>query len=364
MRYRSADNFVTELELLYKNGITFFYVSDDTFTIQKKRVIEICKKILEKKIKITWAAISRADYVNEDVLYWMRLAGCIQISYGVESGSEKIRALLNKHLKTEDVMNAFTLTHRYGILARAYFIYGSPEETIETIQETIALINEIKPFICIFYILEIYPGTELYADYQRRFNATDDIWLKKMEGIWYFETDPGLSQEAVLDFGTKLRTALYTELGNFVDAIDLVDKKEFYEMHADFCSRLAMTFSHGDYSGIDAIKEKKRLAEELFRKALSYFPDHRAYLGLGILKQNEGRIEDAVQILLEGVRHFPESDQLNICLGINYTNLGEYNQALDVLLKFQNSEQAGYHIARCHEALGDHRKEATKSFDS
>jgi radical SAM superfamily enzyme YgiQ (UPF0313 family) len=358
VRYRSPDNFVRELELLYKQGINFVYVSDDTFTIQKKRVIQICKKILAKKIKVSWAAISRADYVNEDVLYWMRKAGCIQISYGVESGSEKIRALLNKHLTTQHINTAFALTHRYGMLARAYFIYGSPQETKETIQETIDLINEIKPFICIFYILEIYPGTQLYADYQRQFNVTDDIWLQKMEGICYFETDASLSQEVILGFGRKLRTALYKGVSTFADAIDLIGKKELYKTHADFCSRLGMTFSHGDYASIDAIEEKEKVAEKLFTKALSYFPDHRAYLGLGVLKQNEGKMEDAVQILSEGVKHFPESEQLNVCLGINYTNLGQYKQALAVLLKFQQSQKASYCIARCYKALGNRKKEA------
>ena len=358
IRFRSPENFVRELELLFNKGVTFLYFSDDTFTINKKRVIEICKKIIEKRLNITWVAISRVDYVNEEVLYWMRKAGCTQISYGVESGSEKIRRLLNKDLKTEHIKDAFALTCGYGILARAYFIYGSPEETWETIQHTIDLIKEIKPFICIFYILEIYPGTKLYLDYQKKFKATDDVWLKKMEGICYFETDPDLSQELVFKFGRRLRGELYAHAGDFVEAIDLVDKKEFHEMHADFCSRLGMTFSHGGFAKIEAIKGKDKVAEKLFKKALTYSPDHRAYLGLGILKQNENKYEEAVKILSEGVRHFPESEELNMCLGINYISVGDYENALLCLLKFQDSKQASYQIARCYRALGNREKES------
>ncbi|MGD8757585.1 MAG: radical SAM protein, partial [Deltaproteobacteria bacterium] len=248
IRLRSPENFVKELELLYHKGIRFFYFSDDTFTINKERVVEICKEILKKRLKIVWVAISRADYVNETILYWMRKAGCIQVSYGVESGSERIRGLLNKRLKTDDIKRAFYLTHRYGILARAYFIYGCPEETGETIQATIDTIRQIKPFICVFYILEIYPGTKLYSDYQKKFHVSDDIWLKKVEGICYFESDPHLSQELILDFGKRLRTGFYTSLSTFAEALDLIDEEQFYEMHADFCSRLAMTFSQGDYA--------------------------------------------------------------------------------------------------------------------
>ncbi len=354
IRFRSAENFVRELELLYNKGITFFYFSDDTFTINKKRVIEICKKIISKQLNITWAAISRVDCVNEEILYWMRRAGCVQISYGIESGSEKIRHLLNKDVKTQHIKKAFFLTHRYSILARAYFIYGSLEETWDTIQDTVDLIKEIRPFICIFYILEIYPGTKLYSDYQKRLGVTDDIWLEKIEGICYFETDPSLSQDFIFNFGKRLRTELYRSMGNFVDTISLVENEEFYEMHADFCSRLGLTFTHGDYSKIEAIEGKERLAEKLFKKALTYSPDHRAYLGLGILKQNESRHDEALKVLSEGAKHFPDSEDLNICLGISHINVGEYDKALSRLLRFKDSKQASYYIARCYESLGDH----------
>jgi radical SAM superfamily enzyme YgiQ (UPF0313 family) len=356
-RLRSPENFVRELELLYNKGIRFFYFSDDTFTIKATRAIEICKLIVQKGLRISWVAISRADMVNDSILYWMRRAGCIQISYGVESGSEKIRTLLNKRLQTDHVREAFSLSRRYGILARAYFIYGSPQETWDTIQDTIDLIKAIQPFICVFYILEIYPGTFLYADLQKRCGVTDDVWLEKIEGICYFETDPQLTQELVMAFGKKLRTAFFSQVSGFAETLELVDKEELYEMHADFCSRLGMTFSHGDYAQNDLIPDNHRTAEGLFRKALRYFPDQRSYLGLGVLKQSEHKYADALEVLADGLTHFPGSEELNVCLGTVHMNLGNYDKALNYLLKFQNSEQTSYHIAGCYGALGDREKE-------
>lgn len=356
VRLRSAEHFVEELALLYQKGVRFFYFSDDTFTVNKARVVEICKAILNQGLKIAWVAISRADYVNETILHWMRRAGCIQISYGVESGSEKIRSLLNKRLKTDDIKEAFSLTHRYGILARAYFIYGSPQETEETIEATIDMIRQIRPFICVFYILEIYPGTKLYADYQKRFHVTDDIWLKKMEGICYFETDPHLSQDLILDFGKRLRTGFYGSLSTFAEALDLIDEASLYEMHADFCSRLAMTFSQGDYANNEAIVDKEKAAERLFNKALGYAPDHRAYLGLALLKQKAKEYQRAVAVLCEGVRHFPGSEPLNLCLGVNYMNMGEYDKALGCFRRFEGSKEAIDYMAICYRALGDGEK--------
>ena len=234
VRFHSPEYFVEQLELLYRKGISFFYFSDDTFMIKKGSVIEICRKIIEKDLKITWVAISRVNFVSEDILYWMRKAGCTQISYGVESGSEKIRNhILNKNIKTDQIKKAFALSTKYGILARAYFIYGSPGESWATIEETTNLIREIKPLNIIFYIHDIFPGTALYSDFKKRAKAEDDIWLKRIEDIMYFETDPHLTQELILAFGEKLRGEYYKNLPGFVDSIELTDKKEFFKTNLD-----------------------------------------------------------------------------------------------------------------------------------
>ena len=351
IRWRSPENFVEELEMLFRKGVTFFYFSDDTFTLDPKRVVEICKRIIEKNLKIAWYAISRADHVDEEMLYWMRRAGCIQISYGVESGSEKIRKTLGKPVKTGQIKRAFTLTTRYGILSRAYFIYGAPGETWETVQETIDLMDEIKPLGAIFYILDVFPGTKLYSDLKKRHGITDDIWLKKMEGIMYFETDSTMNDDLLLAFGKKLRAAFYEKVPSYAEAIELVDRKDLYPWHADFCSRLGMTFSHGDYSRIHGVREKAEIAEKLFRKSLSYCPDHRAYLGLGIIRQRKGEFKESVEILKEGLSHWPDSEDLNLCLGISSMNLGDFTTALDRFSKFPESRAARAYMDECQEAL-------------
>ncbi len=359
VRFHSSEYFVEQLELLYRKGITFFYISDDTFTMRRDRVIQICKKIIGKDLKITWFAISRVNVADEEILYWMRKAGCVQISYGVESGSEKIRNVLNKNIKTDDIKRAFALTTRYGILARAYFIYGSPGEDWETIQETIDLIHEIKPLSAIFYILDIFPGTDIYEDFKRMTKLSDDVWLKRIEDIMYFESDPRLLQDMILALGQKLRSEYYHHLPEFADAVQLVDKKDLYESHADFLSRLAMTFSHGDYASVEAIPEKEKLAQRLYEKSLSYYPNQRAYLGLGIIKQKQREYKESVRILSEGVKYFPESEPLATCLGVSYMNLGQYEEALEYFQKFSDSLETLQYIAACYRALGDSEKEAS-----
>jgi radical SAM superfamily enzyme YgiQ (UPF0313 family) len=353
VRFHSVEYFVKQIELLYKEGITFFYFSDDTFTINQRRVIELCKTIIRKKLNITWAAISRVDNVNEDAMYWMRKAGCIQISYGVESGSEKIRSNLGKKISTAQIKKAFATTQKYGILARAYFIYGCPQESWDTVRQTIDLMNEIKPLSTIFYILDIFPGTELYEDYKKRADVSDDIWLKRVEDIMYFETDPDLNKDLVLAFGEKLRTSFYENLADYVDCIRLVDKKELYPLHSDFYSRLAMTFDHGDYAHMDIIADNEQIAQRLYEKALDYYPNSRAYLGLGILMQKNRAYQKSIDVLSRGLEQFPDEPQLNICRGVSLMNLGRYEKALSHFLRFENVKEAVNFAVHCYKTLDD-----------
>jgi radical SAM superfamily enzyme YgiQ (UPF0313 family) len=356
VRFHSPDYFVDQLELLYKKGINFFFFSDDTFTLKKERVLEICKEIIDRKLKITWFAISRVDCISEEMLYWMRKAGCIQISYGVESGSEKIRNLLNKNISTKEIKRAFELTRQYGILARAYFIYGCPEESQDTIRETLELIEEIKPLSIIFYILDIFPGTALYADYKKKTGLTDDIWLERIEDTLYFETDPTLSKELVLEFGEKLRSGYYKMLPLFTEKMELVDNEDLKSFHADFLSRLGMTFSHGDYAQIESVSGNDSVAEKLYLNSLEYFPDHRAFLGLGIIMQKKGGFDESIDLLSQGISYFPDSEQLNICIGVSYMNLGLFKKALPHFLKFQNSPESLSRARECYKALGEMKK--------
>lgn len=358
VRFHSPEYFVKQIEYLYGRGIRFFYVSDDTFTIKKDRVIEICKRIIENKFDINWFAISKVNFIDEEILYWMRKAGCIQISYGVESGSEKIRRILNKDIKTEDIRKAFNLTTKYGILPRAYFIYGSPGENKKTIQETIDLIKEIKPLSIIFYILDIFPGTAIYEDFKKRTKNNDDIWNKRIEDIMYFETDNSLTKDDILNFGRMLRNEFYKNLPDFVESIELLDDESLYKEHSEFLSRLGMTFSHGDYSRIEQISNKENIAKNLYIKSIKYHPNERAYLGLGIINQKKGDYLKSIEILEEGLRYFPLSEHLNMCLGISYMNVKRFEDALRCFLKFQDSEKMLEYIIACYRAIGDSKNEA------
>jgi tetratricopeptide (TPR) repeat protein len=266
---------------------------------------------------------------------------------------------LNKKIANDDIEKAFAMTLKYGILPRAYFIYGCPGETHQTISDTIDLIKTIKPLVIHFFVLSLFPGTRLYEEYKKKMKITDDIWLTKIEDIKYFETDPQLSREDVLSFGKTLRNRYHELIPEIVDAIELVDKLEFYPLHADFCARLGMTFDHGDYATNDEIKDKERIAEKLYIKALQYHPHSSAYLGLGILNQKKSAYHESIKILSEGIQYFPANEPLNMCLGVSHMNIGNFKSALSFFLKFQHSKQALELIVNCYRALNDVEKAST-----
>ncbi|MBW2659856.1 MAG: radical SAM protein [Deltaproteobacteria bacterium] len=331
VRFHSADYFVDQLEILYKKGHRFFHFSDDTFTLRKKLVLEICALIAGRKLGITWTAISRVDCIDHEMLRAMRMAGCIQISFGVESGSESIRVELNKKFSEEQIHRTFALTVSYGILARAYIIYGCPGENPETVKDTIRLLRDIRPLVTIFYVLSVFPGTFLYDLFKSQTGATDDIWLHCEEDLFLFEIDKRLCAEMVSQFGKCLKQAIEESIPDFIHSLKLVDDKELFPFHAGFLSRLAVTLDRGDYPHALPEGTAQDLARELYYKALEYAPNTRAYWGLGLLAQAEGDYRKAEAILQEGLLKFPEDAILVRALNNALMRLGREEEARELM---------------------------------
>ncbi|MBF0469215.1 MAG: radical SAM protein, partial [Desulfamplus sp.] len=420
VRFHSAKWFVDEMELLNRRGVSHFFVSDDTFTMKKNLVIEVCQEIVhrfvDRGLKITWAAISRVDFIDEEMLLHMRKAGCIQISFGVESGSEKIRRTLGKPFKNETIIRAFRLTASFGILPRAYFIYGSPGETNESIAKSIELMEQLKPLSMVSYMLVLFPGTALYKNLfslastlkpnkveliseEKEEEAKMSIWDQKIEDIPWFELDPDLDFEMVKGFGAALRNSFYSNVHRFALDVRLVENKELYPYHADFLSRLAMTFSHGDYASNPKVQNQDGTAATLYKQALSYAPDSRAYLGLAMLMQKQKNFQEAVSIIeqafekinyskdcsvtenseaqstyhddqstnhdLQSTDHDAQSTdrdarsgianchnqtvkrQLVLCMAISLMNMGRFKEALTHLEPFGNDQDIKPYMTAC-----------------
>lgn len=185
-RTRSIESVIAEIEDLYYNhGIRALLIFDDNLLIARKRCIELCKELIDRKMDLIWAAEGSVK-VDAEMLSWMKRAGCYRIDFGVESGSPTILKNINKPFSVENTRNAFKLCKEIGIRPNAYLIFGSPGETKETIKETISLMRDIQPEITSGRPgIWVLPDTAIYELSKQQGIISDDTWLKTDSIIYY-----------------------------------------------------------------------------------------------------------------------------------------------------------------------------------
>jgi radical SAM superfamily enzyme YgiQ (UPF0313 family) len=180
-RARSAENVVDELEECTRMGIHEFLFYDDTFTVNKKRVIDICDEIIKRKLDIGWDIRTRVDTIDEAIIKHLKKAGCQGIHYGIEAGTTKVLKILNKGITIDQAKRVFNLTRKYSIPILAYFMIGNPTETINDIYETFEVMKELDPDYVHLTILTPFPGTKLYVDGLESGVIKKDYWREFAE---------------------------------------------------------------------------------------------------------------------------------------------------------------------------------------
>jgi len=164
-RPRSIQKVVDEIEfeLMGKYHYREFFFIDDTFTFYMERTRELCEEILKRGLDVEWGCNTRVDKVSDELLKIMSKAGCIRLCFGLESIHPETLTLLKKNIRPQQVLEAVSLAHKYGIDVNLAFMLGLPGETPEMIKETIDFVadinlgprQEITP-------LNPYPGTTLF----------------------------------------------------------------------------------------------------------------------------------------------------------------------------------------------------------
>jgi anaerobic magnesium-protoporphyrin IX monomethyl ester cyclase len=174
---RSADDVLKELEAIAALGIREIEVYDDTFTWSKKRLIDICKGIVERGLDFDWAIRDRVSSATPEAMEWLAKAGCRRIHFGVESGSNKTLQTIKKAINTDQAIEAVRLAKQHGIQVLTYFMLGLPGETLEDMRETIRFAKRLDPDYATFSVTVPYAGTEIYADALAQGVIPHDYWL-------------------------------------------------------------------------------------------------------------------------------------------------------------------------------------------
>ncbi len=166
VRTKSIDMVIEELRFLKRKfRIQVFYILDDTFTISKERTLQFCHKLIESNLSLLWGAETRVNLMDEDMIKLMKESGCIQLDFGVESGSKKLLDKIKKGITTEEISRAFKLCKENGIRTFANMLLNLPEETEQDLRESERLLDEIEPTVASFAVTVPYPGTALYEKY-------------------------------------------------------------------------------------------------------------------------------------------------------------------------------------------------------
>lgn len=165
LRLRDPKNFVDEIEMLHKKyGFEGFNIWDDTLTIVKSHVMDICDEILKRGLKIKWYARARVNTVDEEMIKKMKEAGCVRISFGVESGSPRMLKVIKKNITVDQVRKAVKLSSDAGMIVSLNFIVNLPTNTWEDLKMSADLMKELNKYpntSCSYGFALMYPGTEM-----------------------------------------------------------------------------------------------------------------------------------------------------------------------------------------------------------
>jgi anaerobic magnesium-protoporphyrin IX monomethyl ester cyclase len=163
IQYRNGDSARRELEhLVAEYDIGGFAIVDDNFIVNKERVRDICNKIAD--LHLRWSALSRVDTIDATLLKDMAASGCIEVKFGVESGSEQLLHAMRKNTTREQITNAIQWSTEVGIDAKAFIIHGYPGENLATTRETIDLLDRLSDKIARVSLFRFVPlpGTQVY----------------------------------------------------------------------------------------------------------------------------------------------------------------------------------------------------------
>lgn len=288
-------------QALARLPVRMIQIKDDTFTANRKRVLELCREIQQRDLRFLWSCDTRVDVLDEELLLEMRRAGCQRLSLGVESGSDRILSNIDKKITAAEIRDAALLAKSVGIQVRFYMMLGNRGETEQTFRETLAFLEAARPHQYVFSCLSIYPGTRDFHD------AVAAGWL---DPNLYFDGD---FQELKVPYDADERTTalmnewfrehrgiqyFYREDVEAARAI-LAKVGDYHGAHLDLCGAY---FRAGDYAA--AAEHAKRAL------ALGTPVPGLAWNYLAVIAQRTGDLEAMKGYFMEAAQKDPQHNVL------------------------------------------------------
>jgi anaerobic magnesium-protoporphyrin IX monomethyl ester cyclase len=185
-RLRNPLAVVDEMEMLHReHGCRLIAFVDDIFSVDRGQVIALSRELARRRLDLVWAFETSVHHVDEEMLTEARRSGCVFIAFGVESGSARILKQLGKKDDVEAIERAFATCRQTGIKAGAFMMVGYPGEDDETVEETLRLVERIRPALLVTQIPMLFPGSELYQLAVDQGLIDDSYWLSQRPAPYY-----------------------------------------------------------------------------------------------------------------------------------------------------------------------------------
>lgn len=216
-RERSPKALVDEIERTHREmGIEFFYLWGDTVTLNVKSFTAFCDELIARNLPVKWFGNARADNLTDPAfVHRLKRAGCWMLALGIETESEEVRKDMVKRLERKKIEAAFRNMRDAGIRSFAFFIFGYPGETLETIDHTVRYAIELDPDFANFYPAVPYPGTAMHEKVVREGllpEGADADW-SKMEYSYYLLKGNGLNERVVMDAINRAKRRFFLRPG-------------------------------------------------------------------------------------------------------------------------------------------------------
>jgi len=167
-RFKSPKKIIEEIKYLLSLNVKNIYFFDETFTVSKQRVIELCNLMIKEGVEVDWACNGRVDTLDEELIKIMKKAGCWNIMFGIECGSQELLDEANKGTTLAKAIDMVKCCKDNGIQVSASFVIGLPHETMETIERTLEVAKKINVYRTQFDILTPFPGTKFYDEIKEK----------------------------------------------------------------------------------------------------------------------------------------------------------------------------------------------------
>jgi radical SAM superfamily enzyme YgiQ (UPF0313 family) len=211
VRFKSPEVVAGELEHHLKAyGAGIFSFVDDVFTLESERVRDLCEEFSRRRLKVSWSCTTRADCVDEEVFRLMKEAGCRYVSFGLESGVERIRFQAGKEVSNKAYEKAFGVCRKLKIASAAHVLFGLPGEVLSDMRDTVSFVRELAPTYAVFRSTIVLPGSRLFGIAVDDGVVSPDCWrvfaekggklpYYVPEGVSFCEME-GLRRQAISSF--------------------------------------------------------------------------------------------------------------------------------------------------------------------